>query len=258
MSKLSKQTIGYVLIILITLFAFYWFITCSPIPQDLNYHAFGDSREIFGVPNFWNVISSFFFLAVGVSGLYQILFIKKFCLINDIKIVYVVLFSFSVLIAFGSAYYHLLPGNRTLLWDRLPMSVVFMSFFTIIISEFVSLRAGKLLFIPLICAGVASVMHWYISETQGQGDLCLYALVQFYPLLLIPVILLFFKSRYTQVNFYWALLCLYGLSKVFEYFDVVIFEYSNFISGHTIKHMLAAMAVGVLLIAYQKRQLNTD
>lgn len=258
MSELSKQRRGYVLIILITLFAFYWFISRSPIPQDISYHAFSDSREIFGITNFCNVISNFFFLVVGIAGLYKTLFFEKFCIINDIKIVYIVLFSFCVLIAFGSAYYHLLPNNSTLLWDRLPMSVVFMTLFIIIISEFISLRVGKLLFIPLICAGITSVMYWYISESLGQGDLRLYALVQFYPLLLIPVILIFFKSRYTQVNFYWVLIIIYGLSKVFEYFDAAIFEYSNFISGHTIKHILAAMAVGLLLIGYQKRQLNTD
>jgi len=75
-----------------------------------------------------------------------------------------------------------------------------------------------------------------------------YALVQFYPLLLIPVILIFFKSQYTPARFYWALLFIYGLSKVFEYFDTAIFEYLNYISGHIIKHILAAMAVGVLLV----------
>lgn len=52
----------------------------------------------------------------------------------------------------------------------------------------VSLRAGKLFIIPLIFAGVTSVMHWYISESQGQGDLRLYVPVQFYPLLIIPAI----------------------------------------------------------------------
>ena len=154
MSELSKHRRGYVLILLITLFAFYWFISRSPIPQDLSYHAFSDSREIFGIPNFFNVISNFFFLVVGIAGLYKTLFIQKICLINDIKIVYVVLFSFTVLIAFGSAYYHLLPDNWTLLWDRLPMSVVFVALFTIIISEYVCFRAGKLLFMPLLCVGI--------------------------------------------------------------------------------------------------------
>ena len=29
----------------------------SPIPQDQNYHQFADQRTIFGIPNFWNIVS---------------------------------------------------------------------------------------------------------------------------------------------------------------------------------------------------------
>ena len=253
MSGLSKQIFGYVLIALITLFSFYWFFSSGPIPQNLEYHAFSDTREVFGVPNFWNIISNLVFFAVGVAGLYKLLYVRSFCLLNDIKVVYVVLFGSCILIACGSAYYHLLTDNGSLLWDRLPMSVAFMALFTIIVGEFVSLRVGKILFVPLICAGITSVIYWYVSETQGQGDLRLYALVQFYPLLIIPVVLMFFKSGYTQVYYYWILLSVYGLSKVFEYFDSAILEYTSIISGHTIKHVLAAISVGVLLVAYQKR-----
>jgi len=253
MLESSKQTLGYVLIVLITLLVIYWFFSSNPIPQDLNYHAFSDSRELFGVSNFWNVVSSVLFFIVGVVGLYKILIVRSLCLIDDIQFMYVVLFGACILIAFGSAYYHLLTDNLSLLWDRLPMSVAFMTLFMIIISEFVSLRAGKLLFVPLICAGITSVVYWYIGETQGQGDLRLYALVQFYPLLIIPVVLVFFKSRYTQVGYYWALLSVYAMSKVFEYLDREIFEYTNMISGHTIKHVFAAMSVGILLVTYQKR-----
>ena len=258
MRNLSKQTLGNFLFVLITLFAFYWFFSRAPIPQDLNYHDFIDSRELFGIPNFWNVFSNIFFLVVGVVGLYKTLFVQKFYLINEIKIVYSMLFLSCVLIAFGSAYYHWLPNNWTLFWDRLAMSVAFMALFTIVISEYVSLRVGKQVFIPLVCAGIASVVYWYVSETQGQGDLRLYALIQFYPLLLISVILVFFKSRYTYAKSYWAMLFVYGISKLFEYFDALVFEYSGLLSGHTIKHIMAAVAVGILLVAYGKRQLNTD
>jgi len=253
MRELSKQTLAYALIILISLFVFYWYLSSGRIPQDIDYHAFSDSRELFAVPNFYNVISSFLFFVVGVAGLYKTLIIRNLCLIDDIKVVYVVLFASCVLIAFGSAYYHLLTDNWSLLWDRLPMSVAFMALFTIFISEFISIRAGKLLFIPLIFLGIVSVIYWYVSETQGQGDLRLYALVQFYPLLIISVVLIFFKSAYTHIGYYWLLLSVYGLSKVFEYFDRAVFEYTSIISGHSIKHILAAISVSVLLIAYRNR-----
>jgi hypothetical protein len=40
-----------------------------PIPQDQSYHQFADQRTIFGIPNFWNVVSNLPFLAVGAAGL---------------------------------------------------------------------------------------------------------------------------------------------------------------------------------------------
>jgi len=42
-----------------------------PIPQDQSYHKFADQRALFGVPNFWNVVSNFPFIAIGIVGLRQ-------------------------------------------------------------------------------------------------------------------------------------------------------------------------------------------
>ena len=258
MIESSKRKLGYGLIVLTTLFALFWFVSNESISQDLSYHNFGDSRSVFNISNFYNVISNVFFFLVGVSGLYKILCTEKFHLIKEIKVVYIVLFLGTIMIAFGSGYYHLWPGNMTLVWDRLPMSIVFMALFTIVIGEFVSIRAAKRLFVPLLIVGIISVIYWYLTENQGEGDLRLYALVQFYPLVVIPVFLLCFKSRYTHVHAYWILFILYGVSKIFEYYDGIVFEYSGFISGHTIKHILSAVALSVLLVAYEKRRIKGD
>ena len=40
-----------------------------PISQDQGYHHFADQRTLFGVPNFWNVVSNLPFMAVGSVGL---------------------------------------------------------------------------------------------------------------------------------------------------------------------------------------------
>ena len=42
-----------------------------PIPQDQSYHKFADQRTLFGTPNFWNVVSNFPFIAIGLAGLRQ-------------------------------------------------------------------------------------------------------------------------------------------------------------------------------------------
>jgi hypothetical protein len=40
-----------------------------PIPQDLRYHEFADHRTVWGIPNFWNVVSNLPFLLVALWGL---------------------------------------------------------------------------------------------------------------------------------------------------------------------------------------------
>jgi hypothetical protein len=39
------------------------------IPQDIQYHNFGDNRKIFGIPNFWDVASNLPILYIGCLGL---------------------------------------------------------------------------------------------------------------------------------------------------------------------------------------------
>lgn len=253
-----KQITGYVSLTIITLIALYWFFTTTPIPQDLSYHEFGDKRIVFGIPNFLNVISNIFFFVFGITGLYKTILTDNFQLIDELRIVYIVLFCAALMIAFGSGYYHLWPENWTLMWDRLPMSIVFMALFTIIIGEFISVRLGKVLFMPLISAGMISVIYWYFSENRGEGDLRFYALIQFYSLLMIIIILAFFRSHFSHAKAYWLLLVLYALSKVFEIYDAAIFKFTGVLSGHTLKHVFAAMALSVLLFLYAKRQLRNE
>ena len=173
--------------------------------------------------------------------------------LNETGTAYTLLFFGTFLVAFGSSYYHLEPNNQTLVWDRLPMTIAFMALFSIIISEFVSLRSGKALLLPLLLAGVLSVVYWHYSEIRGEGDLRLYALVQFYPMLASPIILLCFRSKCTHVQAYWWLLLAYIVAKLFEHFDGEVFDALGFISGHSLKHLTAALGMYVLLVFYQQR-----
>lgn len=55
---------------------------------------------------------------------------------------------------------------------------------------------------------------------------------------------------------YWLLLAAYVLAKVFEYFDGAIFSILRLISGHSLKHVVAAVGVLILLRAYNNRALS--
>jgi hypothetical protein len=219
-----------------------------PIPQDPRYHAFADGRTILGVPNCLNVVSNLPFLVVGALGVRLLLHPDAVrpdgaILERAERWPLLVLFAGVFLTAFGSAYYHLAPDNDRLVWDRLPMTVAFMGFFASMIGERISVRAGTWLLWPLVWLGVASVFNWHMGERRGAGDLRLYAFVQFYPLVTIPIMMYIFAARYTHAGDVIAALVCYIFAKVLELgpVDHGMYGLGHVVSGHTLKHLAAAL-----------------
>jgi hypothetical protein len=103
---------------------------------------------------------------------------------------------------------------------------------------------------------MASVFYWSFSELEGSGDLRAYVLVQFLPMLIMPLLFLFFKASFSLVSGYWYLLLCYLLAKIFEQFDSQIYELLGFISGHSLKHMVSALGVYILVRTFERRTLN--
>ena len=134
------------------------------------------------------------------------------------------------------------------------MTIGFMALFAIIISEHISLRVAKGMLFPLLIIGAASVVYWGVTEARGAGDLRPYAVVQFLPMLLIPIILLMYRSVYDKTGFLWIVVALYVLSKLFEQVDLAVFETGGLISGHSVKHIVAALAPLVFLYGLDIRR----
>ena len=221
-----------------------------PIPQDPAYHDFADRRPFLGIPNALNVLSNAPFVLVGALGL---AFVRRRAALEE-RTGLLILFAGVGLTGFGSAYYHLAPGNVTLFWDRLPMTIVIMSLFAVIIAERISLTAGRRLLPILLLAGAGSVAYWLVGELSGAGDLRPYALVQFFPLVAIPLILLLFPPRYTRGADLLGALAWYALAKLFEALDAQIFAVGGVVSGHTLKHLASAVAMYWILRMVQTRQ----
>lgn len=211
-----------------------------PVPQDPAYHRMADTRALWGVPNALNVVSNGPFVLVGALGLWS-LRAHRVQFIDARELwPYGAFFAGLGLTGLGSAYYHLATGNERLVWDRLPLAVTLMGLLAVAIVERIDLKAGLALLGPLVAIGIASVLLWSAGERRGQGDLRLYGLVQFYPMLAIPLMVLLFPSRYTRS---WDLVTvagLYGLAKLFEVLDARIFRVGGVVSGHTLKHLAAA------------------
>ncbi len=215
----------------------------EPLPQPLAYHDFADQRTLLGVPNFWNVVSNLPFLFVGIAGMWRL---RRSGV--DPQRMALRLFFFGVaLTAFGSGYFHLAPDNFTLVWDRLPMTIGFMALFSFVMGAYISPRLGRGALLPLLLLGLASVAYWHFTEQAGLGDLRFYGLVQFLPMLLIPLIMVLFRAtRIRSVTLIWVLVW-YGLSKVLEHFDDQVFSAVGLLSGHSLKHLAAAVATAIIL-----------
>ena len=222
------------LIASISLISFVCLFFIKPIPQDLTYHLFADRRVLFGISNFFDVISNIPFFIIGLMGC---LTIVKHWGINQ-SWSWLVLFLSILLVSFGSSYYHLNPENKTLTWDRLPMAIGFMALFVIVLSDFINDRLEKWLLLPMCLLGVFSVFYWHYMD-----DLRIYAWVQFASIALILIVIFVYKPTYLHKRYLLFAFVFYVLSKLTEYLDIFIFQFTDqHISGHTIKHLLASVA----------------
>ncbi|MDH5649499.1 MAG: ceramidase domain-containing protein [Gammaproteobacteria bacterium] len=245
--------VRFLLLSVITVSAIVGIFLLPAIPQDPAYHQFVDTRVLFAIPNFWNVISNLPFFVVGLAGL---LLLRKGVPqggLPEMKNAYYLFFIGVFLTTFGSSYYHWTPANHTLVWDRLPMTLGFMGLFAAMVAEFLSVTAGKRLLWPLLVVGVLSVGYWHLTEQVGAGDLRLYALVQFLPMVLIPLMLSLFPGRFRGKRYLWWVIAWYGLSKLLEHFDQGIFLATG-ISGHSLKHLTAAGAATSFWLALRYRR----
>jgi Ceramidase len=222
-----------------------------PIPQDPAYHAFADRRTLFGIASFWNVVSNLPFIAVGIFALGRLSRVPH----DGLQLPCLLLGLGVILVGIGSAYYHYRPTTATLVWDRLPMTMTFMALFSLVVSDRVSEPLGRALLWPLICAGAASVAYWYWRELDQRGDLRAYAVVQFLPLLLIPAMLLTSRGRWLSTGWLWGVLAAYLLAKAAESGDGALYDFMGFGGGHSLKHVLAAAAVLMAVLAVTGKRL---
>lgn len=218
----------------------------QPIVQDLNYHDFADRRALFGIPNFLDVISNLPFLLIGIAGTVLVLRYRP----DSSRSAWMTFFVGVALVGFGSAYYHWNPTNDTLVWDRLTMTIVIMSLFVALLAEYVDARMGRYLLLPALLVGLSSVMYWHWF-----GDLRFYVWIQFMPLLVLPVLIASFRSHYSRQWLLAMSLACYVLAKFAEAYDREVFLYTGgSISGHTLKHLLSALACGVVLVMLATRK----
>ena len=215
----------------------------NPIPQDARFTHYADNRAFLGVPNFFDVVSNLAFLLVGLAGVFT------GAARNGTSRSWLATFLGTALVCFGSGYYHWAPDSERLVWDRLPMTLAFMGLFVALLSEHMGERLERVLLAPALVAGIASVLWWHCTN-----DLRFYIWVQLAPFLAILVVLFAFPGRYTHRAYLLHGLALYALAKISEAYDGEIYSLTGgSLSGHTLKHLLAAGAVLMVYLMLLRR-----
>ncbi len=237
-----------IVIAALALLSLFGFFLAPPIAQDDAYHAFADQRPWLGIPNFLNVATNLPFAFVGLIGLWRLgSFPTR---LHDSRFAWAAFFAGVLLVALGSAYYHWAPTSETLVWDRLPMTLAFMGLTVALLTEWVSPVARHILPFALVL-GIISVIVWTTT-----GDLRLYFGVQLMPMVVAAAALVLFKAPFTHTWHIGVAVLLYALAKLVEAADLSIATTTDgALSGHPLKHILAAGATWWIYEMLQKRTL---
>ena len=215
------------------------------LAQWQSYHQFADQRAFIGLPSALNVLSNLPFLAVGGLGWLHLVRARE---APQVAVPYAVFFTGALLTAFGSGWYHWAPSDSTLVWDRLPMALGFAGLAAATLADRAPSRSA-IFTVVFVGVGVGAVLHWY-----WRGNLLPYLVMQasFVAAALLATALV--PSRFTCARWLYGAAALYGAAIVCEKFDRAIDAIlGGVLSGHTLKHLLAAAALYVVYRMLRKR-----
>jgi hypothetical protein len=220
------------------------------IPISPDYHRFADQRTFVAIPNALDVLSNIPFVIVGLWGLLWLAHPRTGHAFIDPRerVPWLIFFAGVTLTGFGSWCYHMASSNNRLPWDLLPMTSSFLSLVVATWMERIDLRTGLLALFPVLAFGAGSVAWWFFT-----GDYKFYLLVQFFAPVELACIVALFPPRYSGLRCLMVAFALYVAAKFFETFDSPIFGTGHIVSGHTLKHVTAAVACWVILRMLQVR-----
>jgi hypothetical protein len=135
------------------------------------------------------------------------------------------------------------------------MTIAFMALVCSQIVDRINLRAGLALLLPMLVLGAASVVYWRVTERAGVGNVIPYGILQGYSMLILLLMAALTPSRYTLGHYLYWVFAWYALSKVLETFDAEVLGLGHAVSGHTLKHLVAAFAGAAVCLMLTRRTL---
>ena len=216
-------------------------LAAGHIDQLAHYHDFADQSPWLGLPNGKDVWSNLGLLGLGIWALLDL---RRSHTPFTGRISLYVLASAIALTGLGSAYYHLQPNDFTLIWDRLPISLICAGLLGMVF-QYTHQRSDAWVLSTAVLLAIIGVGYWHVN-----GDLRLYLGLQVFTILALPLWLWQARApRHITHALLWAI-AFYVASKITETLDAHIFSASaHLISGHTLKHLFATAAMFCVCVA---------
>jgi len=210
--------------------------------QDPAYHGFADQRSWLGIPRAADVLSNLPFALVGIFGIVRLTSRERPRFRIETERALWCIAVGLVGTAAGSAWYHLEPSDASLVWDRLPLSVVFAGVVAAGLAQRFEGHAARWGLPVLAVLGVASVAYWSMT-----GNLAPYLAFQGGGILALLCVIVLTRNADDPFPWGWVI-AWYALAKIAETADGGVWDATRgLIAGHAIKHLFASMACAAAL-----------
>ena len=210
--------------------------------QDQTYHGFADQRSWLGIPRAADVLSNLPFALVGILGIVRLASGAAARFSTETERALWCIAIALVGTAAGSAWYHLEPSDASLVWDRLPLIVVFSGVLGAAIAQRFQGYPAQWGLPVLVFLGIVSVVYWSLT-----GNLAPYIAFQALGMLTLLCVLVVARNIGDPFPWEWVI-AWYALAKIAETGDRALWNATGgLFAGHAIKHLLASLACAAAL-----------
>ncbi len=214
------------------------------VAQPGHLHGFADQRSWWGISCAMDVLSNLPFALWGGLGLACLVWKRR-----DIPVAQQAMaglfFAGLVVTAGASSWYHWQADDAGLAIDRLGMVLAFAGLLGLAGADRISSRAGVALGLAVLVLGPLSVAVWFAS-----GNVLGWAALQFGGMALV-LWLASMKPLSGALAIRWGwVIMIYVIAKLFEQADEAVYALSSqWISGHSVKHLVASCAAVPVIAA---------
>ncbi len=218
-----------------------------PLTQAVDYHEFADHRAWGCLPYAIDVLTNLPFALCGVWGL---LSLANPTTVQGTQRHMAQLFFWGLVItALCSTWYHLSPTNERLTVDRYGMTVAFAGVMGLAVSGRISERAGLMCGVASLVLGAMSAWVWL-----EYGNLTPWAVYQFAGMAWLLALQLLPRQP-TALSISWmSVVGIYAVAKLLELADHPVYEFTGWVSGHSLKHIVASLAAWPVIQAIRQQQ----